>query len=97
MVLVMSVLECLVCLLANLRILGVRLGRGVCEGVVSSMSVLCFLKYVTSLLPRSCPMMGHRSPFVFWSSCYSSRKVLLCRLVLSIVVYLQPPRMCVCY
>ena len=33
--------------------------------------------------------------FGFWSNWCGSRKVLLCRLVLSFAVYLQPPRMCV--
>jgi len=51
------------------------------------------LKSVTDLWPRSAHRMGHRPPFVFcrsWSRC---RKVLLWRLVLSLVVNLQPPSM----
>ena len=59
--------------------------------VVSSISVMCLLNYVTGLLPRSSPIMGHRPPFVCWSILCRSRKVLLCLLVLSFAVCLQPP------
>jgi len=65
--------------------------------VVSSMSVLCLLKSLTGLLPRSSPIMGHRPPFVFWSIWCRSRKVLLCLLVLSFAVCLQPPIMWVLF
>ena len=40
-------------------------------------------------------MTGHRPPFDFCSSWWSSRKVLLCLFVLNIAVCLQPPRRCV--
>jgi hypothetical protein len=65
--------------------------------VVSSVSVMCLLKSVISLLPRSSPIMGHRPPFVFWSIWCRSRKLLLCRLVLSFAVYLQSPGMWVLF
>ena len=74
------------------EIIGWRLGE-----VISSASMLLLLKYVTSLLPRSSPMMGHRPPFVFCSNWCSSRKVLLRLLVLSSAVCLQPPRMWVLF
>ena len=61
--------------------IGLRWGE-----VVFAISVLCLLNSVTGLLPRSSPIMGHRPPFVFWSSWYRSRKVLLCLLVLSFAV-----------
>ncbi len=64
---------------------------------VSSTSVLWLLKSVVGLLPRSSPIMGHRPPFVFWSSLCRSRKVLLCLLVLSFAVCLQPPSMWVLF
>ena len=67
------------------------------EGVISSISVLCLLKFATSLLPRSRPIIGQRPPFVFWSSWCKSRNVLLCRLVLSFTVCIQPPRMWVLF
>ena len=56
--------------------------------VISSVAVLWLLKSVVGVLPRSSPIMGHRPPFVFWSSWYRSRKVLLCLLVLSFAVCL---------
>ena len=59
------------------------------EEVVSSMSVLCLLKYVIGVLPRSSPIMGHRPPFVFRSILCRSRKMLLCLLVLVFAVCLQ--------
>ncbi len=62
------------------------------EGGISSISMLCLLKFVPGLLPRSSPIIGHRPTFVFWSIRYRSRKVLLCRLVLSFFVCLQTPR-----
>jgi hypothetical protein len=65
--------------------------------VISSVSMLLLRKSVTGLLPRSSPMMGHRPPFVFCSNWCKSRKVLLCLLVLSFAVCLQPPRMWVLF
>ena len=60
--------------------------------VISSISMLCLLKSATGLLPtRSSPIMGHRPPFVFWSSWCKSRKVLWCLLVISFTLCLQPP------
>ncbi len=51
--------------------------EGRCDGVVSSVSVLYFLKFVTCVLPRSSSMMGQPPPFVFYSNWCRSRKVLL--------------------
>ncbi len=66
----------------------------VCEGV--SMSAIRLLKSVTGLWPRSAAhMMGQRPPFDFWRSCSRRRNVLLWRLIPSLAVNLQPPRMCV--
>ena len=65
--------------------------------VISSVSVLCLLNSVACLLPRSCPIMGQRPPLVFWSIWCRSRKVLLCRVVISFVVCLQPPSMWVIF
>ena len=65
------------------------------EGVVSSALGKFVRKSVTGCFPRSTPMTGHRPPFDFCSSWWSSRKVLLCLFVLSIAVCLQPPRRCV--
>ena len=59
--------------------------------------MLCLLKSVTGLLPWSSPIMGHRPPFVLWSIWCRSRKVLLCRLVISFAVCLQPPNICVSF
>ncbi len=65
--------------------------------VVSSVSELCLLKYVTSLLPRSSPLMSHCPLFSFWRNRCRSRKVLLCLLVLSYMVCLQPLSMWVLF
>jgi len=72
--------------------IGWRLGE-----VAASVSVLCLLKFVTSLLPRSSPRMGHCPPFVFWSSWCRSRKVLLFLLIISFAVCLQHPMMWVLF
>ena len=60
---------------------------------MSFASMVCLLKFVTGLLPRSMSMIGHRPPFVVCSSWCRSKNVLLWRLVLSFAVCLQPPRM----
>ena len=73
-------------------VMGGRLDR-----VVSSVLGLVFRKSVTGVLPKSIPMTGQRPPFDFCRSWWSSRKVLLCLLVLSFVVWLQPPRRCVLF
>ena len=65
--------------------------------VFSSIFVLCLLKFVIGLLPRSSPIIGHRLPFVFWSNRCRSRKGLLCLLVLCFAVSLQPPSMWVLF
>ena len=66
----------------------------VVSSVVSGMSVV---KSFMGVLPRSMPIIGHLPPFVFCRSLCRSRKVLLCRLVLSLDVVLHPPRMCVLF
>jgi len=65
--------------------------------VIYSVSMLCLLKFVTSLLPRSSPIMSQGPPFVFWSIWCRSRKVMLCRLALSLAVCLQLPNMYVLF
>ena len=62
---------------------------------MSSVVGMWLRKSVTGRFPRSTPMTGHRPPFDFCSSWWSNRKVLLCLFVLSIAVYLHPPRRCV--
>jgi hypothetical protein len=52
-------------------------------------------KSVTGLFRRYTPRMGHRPPFDFWRSWCKSVKGLLGRLVMSLVVNVQPPSMCV--
>ena len=69
---------------------GCRIGWR-CGEVVSSISMLCLLKYVIGLLPRPSPIVGHRHPFAFWSSWCRNTKVRLCLLVLSFTVCLEPP------
>ena len=64
---------------------------------MSSVLVLCLLKSVTGLLPRSIPIMGHRPLFEFWSRWCRSRKVLLCLLFRIFAVCLQPPSMWVLF
>ena len=63
------------------------------EGTVASSSVVGLWKFVAGVFPRSTTITGQRPPFDRWSNCCRSRKVLLWRLVLSLVVYLQPPSM----
>ena len=53
------------------------------------------LKSVGGLCPRSAYRMGHRPPLDFCRCWFRSLKVLLWRLILSLSVNLQPPRMCV--
>jgi hypothetical protein len=65
--------------------------------VVSLISVMCLVKCVTGLLPRSSRIMGDRPLFVFWSNWCRSRKLLLCHLVLSFAVCLQPHSMWVLF
>ncbi len=60
-----------------------------------SKSAIRLLNSVTGLWPKSAHMMGQRPPFDFLRSCSRSRNVLLWRLILSLAVNLQPPRMCV--
>ena len=67
------------------------------EGVVSSVLGMFVRKSVTGFFPRSTPMTGHLPPFDFCSRWWTSRKVLLCLLVLSLTVWLQPPRRCVLF
>ena len=70
---------------------------GKLDGVVSSVLGMFFRKSVTGYFPKSTPMTGQRPPFDFCRRWCSSRKVLLCLLVLSIAVWLQPPRRCVLF
>ena len=58
------------------------------------MSNVRLRKSVTGLRSKPAQRMGQRLPFDFCRSWSSSRKVLLWRLVLSLTVNLQPPRMC---
>ena len=58
-------------------------------------SGLRFVKSFIGVSPRSTPTIGHLPPFEVCSSLCRSRKVLLCRLILSLDVVLHPPRMCV--
>jgi hypothetical protein len=60
-----------------------------------SKSAIRLLKSVTGLWPRSAHKMGQRPPFDFCRSCSRRQNVLLWRLILSLTVNLQPPRMCV--
>jgi len=64
--------------------------------VASSMSGLRCVKSFIGVSPRSTPTIGHLPPFEVCSSLRKSRKVLLCRFTLSLVVDLHPPKMCVC-
>jgi hypothetical protein len=59
------------------------------SSVVSGLSVV---KSLISVLPRSTPIIGHLPPFVVCRSLWRSRKVLLCRLILSLDVDLHPPK-----
>ena len=68
---------------------------GSCDAVASSISGLRVVKPLISVLPWSTLTIGHLSPFVVYRSLWRSRKVLLCRLVISLDVVLHPPRMCV--
>ncbi len=52
-------------------------------------------KICGGLCPRSAHRMGHRPPLDFCGCWIRSLKVLLWRLILSLAVNLQPPRMCV--
>ena len=68
---------------------------GSSDAVASSISSLRVVKSLFGVLPRSTPTIGHLPPFVVCRSLWRSRKLLLCRLVLSLDVVLHPPRMCV--
>ena len=59
------------------------------------MSDVKLLKSVTGLLPMSEHRMGHLPPFDFCRCWRRSLNVLLCRLIMSLAVNLQPPSMCV--
>ena len=59
------------------------------------MSYVWLLKSVGDLCPRSAHMMGHCPPLDFCRCWMRSLKVLLWRLILSLAVNVQPPRMCV--
>ncbi len=59
------------------------------------MSDVKSVKSVTGLCPRSAHKIGHLPPFDFRRCWRRSLKVLMCRLILSLAVYLHPPRMCV--
>ena len=59
------------------------------------MSTTRLLKSVTGLWPKSAHRMGHRPPLDFYRCWSSSLNVLLWRLVRSLPVNLQPPRLCV--
>jgi hypothetical protein len=69
---------------------------GSCDVVSSVVPGLSVVKSLTGVLPRSNPIIGHLPPLVFCSSWWRSRKVMLCRLVLSLDVVLQPPMCDVC-
>jgi hypothetical protein len=58
-----------------------------------SMPDVQLLKSVTGLCPKYAHRMGHRPPFDFCRCWRRSLKVLLWRLILSLAVNLQPPRM----
>ncbi len=58
-----------------------------------SMSVVRSLQSVAGLCPRSAHRMGHLPPFDFCSCWSRSLNILLWRLILSLAVNLQPPRM----
>ena len=60
-----------------------------------SMSDVELVKSVTGLCPRYAHRMGHLPPLDFCRCWRRSLKVLLWRLILSLAVYLHPPRMCV--
>ncbi len=70
---------------------------GSCDVVSSIVSGLSVVKSLIGVLLRSNPIIGHLSPLMFCRSWWRSRKVLLCRLVLSLDVVLHPPRMCVLF
>ena len=63
--------------------------------MVSSISGLRFVKSFIGVSPRSTPTIGHLPPFEVCSSLCRSRKVLLCRFILSLDVDLHPPSKCV--
>ena len=60
-----------------------------------SVSGVRVVKSVTGLWPRSAHKMGHRPPFDFCRSCSRSWNVLLCRLIPSLALNLQPLDVCV--
>ena len=57
------------------------------------MSDVKLLKSVTGVCPRSAHRMGYHPPFDFCRCWRRSLNVLLWRLILSLAVNLQPPRM----
>ena len=63
-------------------------------GVVISILV-CVLKSLTVLLPRSILIIGHLPPLCFSNCSCSSLNVLLCRDIRSLAVCVHPPRRCV--
>ena len=69
---------------------------GSCDTVASSISGSSVVKFFNGVFPRSTPTIGHLPPLVVFRSLWRSRKVSLCRFILSLDVDLHPPRMCVC-
>ena len=68
---------------------------GSCGAGSSVISCGSVVKSLVGVFPRSRPIIGHLPPFMVCRSLWSSRKVMLCRLILSLDVDLHPPRMCV--
>ena len=60
-----------------------------------SRSDVRLVKSVTGLCPKSAQRTGHLPPLDFRRCWRRSLKVLLCLLILSLAVNLQPPSMCV--